>query len=108
MHKETLKQTFPCIWNGIPIKKKKNRVTLYLDGDAYIELLEGIKETGFNIMQHLSYSSKPCEHCKNTPVITFQNGEKQEIQRGFLYKHLKMTNHGNIHKLRETSSCKKP
>jgi len=64
-----------------------NDVHIRVSTEVAKNIIDGVEETGLSVAQLLGHSSKPCECCRNTNVITFNSqNEKVSVIRGLLFK----------------------
>jgi len=76
------------IYKGITIRKY-NKVNLMMGEVQFKKLIDEVDRTGFSIPKILSYSSKPCDRCKDMMVVAYdKEGNEMLIKRGILSMHV--------------------
>jgi hypothetical protein len=75
------------VYNGVVIRKY-NPYQLRFTSAMYKILILESERTGLPISKILTISSRPCERCSVTDVVTFnKEGEQVKIKRGILSRH---------------------
>lgn len=90
------------VYKGIAVRKY-TQICIWLSPIEFKELIDVQAETGFSNRAILSYSSRPCERCKNVPIIAFdKDGNEFKIRRGILSKRIPEPSGINLIKHAET------
>ena|SRR5690349_24622935 len=73
------------IYKGVNIRAI-NEVCLSLNPTYFKKIIDVVDETGLSIPKVIAYSGKPCEKCKDTSVIVYDNeGNPKYVKRGILH-----------------------
>lgn len=67
----------------IPVRMN-NLLSLYFPSAEYRVIAKLVNLTGLPASRILAISDKPCEHCKDTPIILMVNNVQVPIPRGLL------------------------
>lgn len=84
------------VYKGVTIRQC-NPYQIRLSAVMFKTLILESERTGLPISKILAFSSKPCDRCSSTDVITFnKEGEEVKIKRGLLARHIPESNGTSI------------
>lgn len=84
------------IYKGITIRQC-NQYQIRLSAVMFKTLILESERTGLPISKILAFSSKPCDRCVGTDVVTFnKEGEEVKVKRGILSRHIPEGNGSSI------------
>lgn len=93
------------VYKGVNVRAI-NEVKLCFNPTYFKKIIDEVDKTGLSIHKIIAYSGKPCEKCKDAPVIVYDNeGNPIHVKRGIL--HIPDSNGTNIIEKAKNKTCSK-